>query len=48
MALPDAVDERVVDRVLHQFVEHDRERGRDFAGQLACVAVDDEVDLEVG
>ena len=32
------VRERVVDRVLHQLVEHHRERGGQLAGQLARVA----------
>ena len=30
----------VIDRVLHQLVEHDRERRRDLAGQLARVTLD--------
>ena len=47
MTLPHAVDERVVDRVLHQLVQHHGERRRDFARQLARIAVDDEVDLEI-
>ena len=38
----------MVDRVLHELVEHDRERRRDLARQLAGVAVDHEVDREVG
>ena len=37
--------ERVVDRVLHQLVEHDRERRRDLARQLAGVALDLEAQI---
>ncbi len=38
----------MVDRVLHELVQHDRERRRDLAGQLAGVAFDLEPDRELG
>ena len=40
--------ERVVDRVLHQLVEHDRERRGHLARQLAGVALDLEPERHVG
>ena len=43
-----AFRERVVDRVLHELVEHDRERRRDLARQLARVAFDLEADRVLG
>ena len=45
-----AVDprERVVDRVLHELVEHHRERGGEIAGQHAGVALDRQAQVAVG
>ena len=40
--------ERVVDRVLHQLVEHDRERRGEVARQHAGVALDREPQVAVG